>query len=81
MFLLHQFTDAYFVNTRRDVADWIADRFWAEDGEHRIVAAWHAGIGEADLRQHWMTEDTQHECICKDVFKGHDRFLSFNISS
>ena len=38
-FLLHQFPDAYFVNTRRDVADWIADRFWAEDGEHRIVAA------------------------------------------
>ena len=80
-FLLHQFPDAYFVNTRRDVADWIADRFWAEDGEHRFAAAWHAGIGEADLPQHWMTEDTQHESICKDVFKGHDRFLSFNISS
>lgn len=59
-FLLHQFPDAYFVNTRRDVADWIADRFWAEDGEHRIAAAWYAGIGEADLPQHWMTEDTQH---------------------
>jgi hypothetical protein len=28
-----------------------------------------------------MTEDTQHESICKDVFKGHARFLIFNISS
>lgn len=73
-----QFPDAYFVHTHRDPADWVATRFWAEDGEHQMHAAWHAQIHEADLPAHWMAEQADHARDVSGYFAGNPRFIDFN---
>lgn len=79
-FLLEQFPDAYFIHTTRDTADWIADRYWADDGEHRIASAWHAGTDEAALPAHWIDEDRAHKADCDRIFGDHPRYISINIT-
>ncbi|MDB2368963.1 glycosyl transferase family 90 [Octadecabacter sp.] len=75
------FPDAYFVHTYRDPADWIAVQFWAQDGDHRSVCAWHAGIEEAVLPDHWLNEHGEYAALCKQVFADHPRYFEFNLTS
>jgi hypothetical protein len=79
-FLLAQFPDAYFIHTHRDPADWISTRFWADEGEHRQSASWHAGVTEGDLPALWSEEFANHRDYCAELFKGSSRFLDIKIS-
>lgn len=76
-----QFPDAYFIHTHRAPADWVAARFWADNGNHRTVSAWHAGVSDTDLPAYWINEQAAHAAQCAAYFDGNTRFLDFNTTS
>lgn len=80
-YLHAQFPDAYFIHTHRAPADWVAARFWADNGNHRTASAWHAGLLERDLPAHWIDEQKAHTADCAAYFDGNTRFIDFNITS
>ena len=80
-YLRDTFPNAYFIHTHRDPADWIAARFWAEDGDHRMRAASLLGCSEADLPDVWMREQAEHAETCAQVFADHPRFLLLNMTT
>lgn len=80
-FLYTSFPNAYFINTHRDPVDWITARYLADDGQNRIASAWHTKLGEADLLDHWLTEQEMHAQICGQLFDGNPRYLDFNITT
>lgn len=67
-FLRDAFPDAYFIHTYRDPADWVASQFWADDGAHRTLCAWHANIDEAALPAHWLEEHESYAALCAQFF-------------
>lgn len=76
-----QFPDAYFIHTHREPADWIAARYFSDDGEHRISAAWHANLQEDEMPAHWIDEQAKHRTFCHAEFEGNPKFIDINITT
>lgn len=80
-YLHRHFPEAYFIHTHRDPAEWVAERYFAENGAARDLAAWHRGVGPAALPEIWLAELARHRAGCASYFAGNPRYIDINISS
>lgn len=73
------FPDAYFILNDRDVERWIASRLRHREGGFLERYCSVRGCGKDDAIQQWREDFLAHRSAALAYFKGHPRFLHFNI--
>ncbi len=80
--LLHRhFPDAYFIHTLRDPAQWVTDRYLAEDGAHRMICAAQLDVRAEALPALWLAEEARHRADTAAFFAGNPRFIAWDLSA